>query len=215
MYDWGRFKVYPTRAHKPSLRLLRQFFRVGLSGVNCTNVCVWQIIQHESFEKFSVGFIRGSDAESVDDHVDQGDDKNDNDDDVVEDVGRLLVRIRVDVEAADDQKEDAHDHLFDRRKKINLRESSEFINRRRRFDVGFVDGVQLGRDKDHLDGVHEHGAEAEGQRRVIEDQGAFARPTFVHVQRPQSHENRHRQRLRNKSWIISVAFVCVSECGQD
>ena len=55
-----------------------------------------------------------SDAEARDDDVDEGDEKDDDDNDVVEDVGRSLVGLLVDVQAANDEEEDADNNLRDR-----------------------------------------------------------------------------------------------------
>ena len=51
-------------------------------------------------------------AETGNDDVDKGDEEDDDDNDVVEDIGRPLVGLLVDVEAADDEEEDADNYLF-------------------------------------------------------------------------------------------------------
>lgn len=54
-----------------------------------------------------------SDAKARYDDVDQGDEEDDDDDDVIEDVGGAVVGLLVDIQAADDEKEDADNHLRD------------------------------------------------------------------------------------------------------
>ena len=54
------------------------------------------------WSSFNPDIIRMPYAESAEDDVDEGDEEDEDDDDVIDDVGRLLVPLFVDVQAADD-----------------------------------------------------------------------------------------------------------------